>query len=76
MTVARKIVLARQIEEMRVLIAEGQSALPAKVRQRIITQSVCDERLARQAGILATLEFCQQHESQFREFIKAQKGNG
>lgn len=71
MTFIRKIELARQIEEMRALISENRTALPARVRQRAISQSLCDERLARQAGILATLEFCQRHEGAFRDFIRA-----
>lgn len=76
MSVARKIALARQIEEMKVLVSENAMALPAKVRQRNIGQALCDERLERQRGILATLEFCQQHETAIREFIKTRGQQG
>ncbi|MGZ5905146.1 MAG: hypothetical protein ACXWKQ_07345 [Reyranella sp.] len=74
MTVARKIEIARQIEEMKVLVEENKTLIPAKVRQRVLSTGLAEERLARQLGILATLQFCQQHESEFREFIQSKKG--
>lgn len=73
--VTRKIELVQQIEEMQLLVSEQQSALPAKGRQNRIPAGIITERLERQAGILATLEFLKEHEPEFRAWHKA-KGQG
>lgn len=73
--ITRKIELVQQIEEMRLLVSEQQSALPARGRQHRIPSGVIQERLERQAGILATLEFLKDHEPEFRAWHKA-RGQG
>jgi hypothetical protein len=64
--VTRKIELARQLEEMRVLHGEQQTELRANGRKRGLSQGLVDERLERQAAIIRTLEFCQAHEADIR----------
>lgn len=76
MSVTRKIALAQQIEEMRALVSENKTSLPARARRREINAGLAEERLRRQAGILATLEFCQANEADIRAYIASRKGEG
>jgi hypothetical protein len=69
----RRVELVQQIEEMRLLVSEQQSALPAKGRQNKIPSGIIEERLERQAGILATLEFLKDHEPEFRAWHAANR---
>lgn len=70
--VTRKIEIARQLEEMRALHSEQQTALPS--RARTLGQGLVDERLSRQAAIIKTLEFCQEHEAGFRTWMAEKRG--
>ncbi len=74
--VTRKIELAKQIEEMRVLHNEQQTELPSNSRKRGMSPAVVAERLQRQAAILKTLEWNQEHEAEIRAWMAARKGQG
>lgn len=63
--VTRKIELAQQIEEMQRLVGDARMA----AQKRGAGQGLAEEKLARQEGILATLEFCRDNEGDIREFI-------
>lgn len=74
--VSRKIELARQLEEMRVLHNQQQTDLPANARRSGMSPGVVAERLLRQAAIIKTLEFCQAHEAEIRAWAAERKGPG
>lgn len=69
--ITRKIEIIRQLEEMVLLHSEQQTNL--KGRARTLGQGVIDERLARQAAIIATLEFCRDNEADFRRWAADRK---
>jgi hypothetical protein len=71
--VTRKIELARQLEEMRVLHSAQQTDLPSNARKLGLRPSVVAERLQRQAAIIKTLEWNQEHEAEIRAWAAAQK---
>lgn len=70
--VSRKIEIARQLEEMRVLVSEQQTNLRGRERQ--LGRGVVEERLERQAAIVKTLEFCLANETDIRAWSAAKKG--
>lgn len=74
MSVARKIALTRQLEEMKLLASEQRTELGSGGRRRGLTQGVIDERLERQAAIVATLEWLRENEAAFREWAAARRG--
>lgn len=71
--VTRKIELARQIEEMRLLVTEQGTDLPAKAKKQGISAAMVAERLQRQQAIVRTLEFCRDHEHEIRAWAEARK---
>lgn len=71
--VTRKIEIARQIEEMRLLASEQGTDLPAKAKKQGISAAMVAERLQRQQAIVRTLEFCRDFEHEIRAWAKAHK---
>jgi hypothetical protein len=67
LSVARKIDLARQLEEAKALAAEPPRAPDPKA---------ADERVARRRAIVGTLEFNLAHEHLIRAFMAERRGDG
>ena len=72
--ITRKIELARQLEEMRLLASEQRTELPSRARRDRIASGLVVERLERQAGIVKTLEWLKENEADVRGWIEAQRG--
>lgn len=72
--VTRKIELARQIEEMTLLLGEQRTELPSRQRRDRIPAGIVQERLQRQAAILETLKWCRDHEHEVRQWAADRKG--
>lgn len=68
---SRRIELARQIEEMRLLHSESRTELTSSGRRRGLNPGAIDERLARQEGIIRTLEFLRDNEADIRAWALA-----
>lgn len=71
--VTRKIEIARQIEEMRLLVQEQATDLPLKARKQNISAAMVAERLQGQQAIVRTLEFCRDFEPVIRDWARAHK---
>lgn len=71
--VTRRIELARQIEEMRLLASKQRTELPVRARRHRIPSGIVEERLNRQAAILRTLEFVRDNEAEFRAWLTARR---
>lgn len=63
--ITRKIEISRQIEEAKLLVDE-----PAVGR----TSKIAAERTERRRAIVATLEFCRDHEHEIRAWAAQRKG--
>lgn len=70
---SRRVELVLQIEEMRLLCNQQQTELPLKGKRDRVPGGIIAERLKRQAGILATLEFLRDHETEFRAWFAASR---
>lgn len=65
--ITRKIEISRQLEEAKLLVNEPAVAM---------TSRIAAERTERRRAIVATLEFCREHEHEFREWAAQRKGAG
>lgn len=72
--ITRKIELTRQLEEMRLLVGQQATELPARARRDRLPAGMVVERLDRQAAIVKTLEWLKENEADVRGWISAQRG--